>query len=691
LNFINTILGIPLGFVIYIAYNLTGNYGLAILVFAIIVKIVLFPIMVLAHKNSIRLLQLQPALNAIKHRFVGDKNGLNEAQHELFSKEKYNPLLGILPLLVQLFLIMGMLQVMYRPLQHILRIDADVINVLTQAMYGLGIEGGFAPQLTIMEVFPLNREAFQAALAGVVGGDYIFQTIDATDLYFLGLNLGITPSFLNPSWELIIILLSGIAAFSFCLVQNFISPGALSQSGRTNKGLTVFTVGLSLYFAWVLPVGVGLYWTVGNFAAIGVVLFLNLLFPPRKLAADALAHLQAIRKTPEQLQEEKRIQKELHRREKADSVRFKTAKKQVVFYALTGGQYRYYKNIIDFLLEHSDTTIHYLTNDPNDSIFKQQNPQLLPYYASQQKTIGLMLRLDTNIMITTVPDLQTFHMKRSVVRDDIEYIFIPHSLASLHVTMKEAACDYFNTILCVGQHQTAEMRRREELANLPRKKLIKAGYGLYDQLVDSYKQLPNIANQKPRILIAPSWQVDNILDGCIDPLLESLLGHGYEIIVRPHPQYIRLFPERMKALQERYAKYSDEVVFGLDFSDNTSVFLSDLLITDWSNTAFEFSYCTLKPCIFINTPMKVMNPNYEQFGLEIVDISLRDKVGISMDVGNTNNLNEAVVKLLSSQDDYKEQILQAIDQYLYHPGRNGEAGGKYIIQQLENRGGRNNV
>ena len=281
MEWLNTILGVPLGYVIYIAYGLTGSYGLAIFVFAIIVKIVLFPVMIVAHKNSIRLLQLQPALDVLKHRFVGDKEGLGEAQHELFAKEKYNPLLGILPLVVQLFLIMGMLQVMYRPLQHILRVDAYTIDVLVQTLYGLGIEGGFAPQLVIMEVFPLYYAAFYDALAVVADGGYIFESIRSTDMYFLGLNLGVTPSLLNPSWNLIIILFSGIAAFSFCYVQNIISPGALSQSGRTNKGLTIFTVCLSVYFAWALPVGVGLYWTVGNFAAIGVVLCLNMLFPQK--------------------------------------------------------------------------------------------------------------------------------------------------------------------------------------------------------------------------------------------------------------------------------------------------------------------------------------------------------------------------------------------------------------------------
>jgi len=172
------------------------------------------------------------------------------------------------------------------------------------------------------------------------------------------------------------------------------------------------------------------------------------------------------------------------------------------------------------------------------------------------------------------------------------------------------------------------------------------------------------------------------LDSCIDPLLESLLGHGYEIIVRPHPQYIHYYPQRMNALVDRYSMHADEVSFVLDFSDNSSVFTSDVLITDWSNIAFEFSYCTLKPSVFINTPMKVMNPNYEKYGLEVVDISLRDKMGVSIDIEAVNNAGNILAHLLANQDEYKQQISEAVREYLYHPGRNGEASGKYIIQQL---------
>ena len=202
---------------------------------------------------------------------------------------------------------------------------------------------------------------------------------------------------------------------------------------------------------------------------------------------------------------------------------------------------------------------------------------------------------------------------------------------------------------------------------------------MHDQLVESYRLLPPLRNEKPIILGAPSWQVDNLLDTCINPLLESILNKGYKVNIRPHPQYIRLFPERIKALQDRYAKYQNEIVFGLDISDNYVVFSADILITDWSNTAFEFSYCTLRPCIFVNTPMKVMNPNFEQFGLEVVNITHRDKVGFSLDVSEVSELNDSVVRLLANHEDYKEQIVQVLEQYLYYQEKMEKQEGNTLL------------
>ena len=690
MRIINLLLGVPLGFIIYFSYRMSGSYGVAILIFAVIIRVILYPVSVLAHKNAIRFLKLQPALSVIKRRYAGDKEQLNEEQYELFKKERYNVFYGLFPLILQLLLIMGMLQVMYHPLQHMLRLDADVIEALVSAYHNIyDVQASFMDQLLVLQALQSteNLTAFHTALLQFGDAPATLNLIINTNLSFLGMDLGVIPSLRNPSIELIIPLLSGIFAWVFCAVQNKISPGALTQSDRANMGMTIFTVLLSVYFSLVMPAGVGLYWAAGNLFGIVVTIILDVFHSPKKLAAEAIEHLEANRKTPAELKAEKQRQKALAAREKIDAPRFAAAKKQLVFYAISGGQYKFYKNIIEYLFEHSDLVIHYLTNDPNDGVFNLNHERLIPYYAGQSKSISLLLKLNTQMFVTTVPDLQSYHMKRSIVREDIEYVHIVHGLTSTHMAAREKAYDYFDTIFCVGPHQANEIKQRVKLAGLAPKRLVKAGYGLYDQLVNAYQQHAGTLNKVPLILIAPSWQTDNILESCIDEILNQLLGQGYQIIVRPHIQFTNMFPERMDELAATYAKYmaNGELIFDLDFSENKYIFTSDLLLTDWSGIAYEFSYCSLKPSVFINTPMKVLNPNYEDYGVEVLDITLRDKVGVSIDLDQLDTLSMAVANLLTEKEAYKHKIEEAIRQYLYYPNRSGEAGARYIMGQLEKK------
>ena len=676
-----------MGLIIYYAYQLTGHFGLSVLIFSVIVRIIIFPVNLAAHNNSICLLKLQPALERLRRQYSGQRDALNAAQYDLFKKEKYSPFVGLIPLFIQLFLLIGVLQVMYHPLQHVLHYDGDFISQMVHVARNVhNVQAGAGEQLVVLELLyhPENIYGFRAALSGFYGYNDLILRATAVDMHFLGFDLGAMPSLGNPSILLVVPLFSGITALAFCLFQNKYSPGALSQGLKTNLGLTVFTVVFSIYFALVTPVGVGFYWIISNVLSIFVILILEKWKSPKRLASEALAEIEANRKTPEQLHADKEWKKVLSVREKLDATRFNSAKKELVFYALTGGQYKYYKNIIEHILENSDIVIHYLTNDPDDAVFSYEGDKLTPYYAGQQKTISLLLRLDADILATTVQDLQVYHMKRSIVRNDIEYIHIPHGPASLHLTAREAAYDHFDTFFCVGPHQAAEIRRREEMAGLPKKTLVKAGYGLHDQLIKMYNELENDGCKKPQILIAPSWQTDNILDICIMPILDNLLGNNQRIIIRPHPQYVRIFPERIAALEEKYSVYikAGELVLDLKLLDSSSIFLSDMLITDWSGIAFEFSYATNKPSVFVNTPMKILNPNYAKYELEVLDISLRDQVGVSIDLDNISSIQDTVNHLLKARDSYSAKINETVEKYLFYPGRNGEAGGQYIIKKL---------
>ena len=87
----------------------------------------------------------------------------------------------------------------------------------------------------------------------------------------------------------------------------------------------------------------------------------------------------------------------------------------------------------------------------------------------------------------------------------------------------------------------------------------------------------------------------------------------------------------MDAQVMQYDKYDGgDLTFELDFTKSDSIWNSDVVISDWSGTAYEFAFVTKKPAVFINTPMKVNNPEYEKLGIVPKEIELRDRIGIQL-------------------------------------------------------------
>ena len=107
-------------------------------------------------------------------------------------------------------------------------------------------------------------------------------------------------------------------------------------------------------------------------------------------------------------------------------------------------------------------------------------------------------------------------------------------------------------------------------------------------------------------------------------IVNQLVGKGYKVIYRPHPQYVRHHKEKLVKLAEDYAKFDDFEV-QMDFTSNSVVMDADILMTDWSSIAFEYSFVTLKPVLFIDTPMKVMNPDYKELDVVPFDLEIRNR------------------------------------------------------------------
>ena len=286
-------------------------------------------------------------------------------------------------------------------------------------------------------------------------------------------------------------------------------------------------------------------------------------------------------------------------------------------------------------------------------------------------------------MVMTMSDLGNYQYKRSYYSKNIKYVYVFHYPLSTHMVLHTGALRHYDAILCVGDFQFEEIRQTEKLFGDPEQELIACGYGQLEKLYDAYQATPRTERVRPKVLIAPSWQADNILDSCIDDLLKELLGKGFDVTVRPHPEYVKRYGDRMDAIVKRYEHYEGgDLFFELDFTGNTSIFDSDTVISDWSGTAYEFVMVTERPCVFVDTPPKINNPDYEKITVAPLEMTLRDQVGIRVRPEALEGLADRIRSLLEDES-YGDRIRGIREKTIANFGRSGEVGGRYILDQVK--------
>lgn len=618
MNKLLELLGVPLCALMTVCYNLVHNYVVAIVIFTALTKIILLPVSMWVQRNGIAMVRMMPELNRLKIKYFGDQETIAEQQQALYKKEHYSPLVSTVPMIIQIVLLMGVI--------------------------------GAVKTLLGSAESTLNLIPMQA------GG--------ATLLMPLG---------------------AGLAALCLTLAQNKIGPLQREQVKAEQIMTGAVSVCISLFLGAFVSLGTGVYWIASNLWSIPLQLLLNILVNPKKYidyeALEAsrkeLATMTSLGTT---------VSKEDKKREKADYKRFfSVANKHLVFYSEKSGFYKYFQNVIEYLLSHSNVIIHYVTNDPNDKILElaKEQPRIRPYYIGPKKIITLMMKMDAQIVVMTTPDLENYYIKRSYVRKDTEYIYLCHGVMSTTMCMRKGAYDHFDTVMCVGQHQIDEIRETEAMYHLPAKNLVPCGYGMLDNMLAAYEKMPEEAHAQKRILIAPSWQEGNILESCIEELVQQLYGEGHFVVVRPHPEFIKRFPGKMEAIAAKFQNL-DPKLFSLetDFSSNVTIYTADIVITDWSGIAQEFAFTTKRPVLLINTPMKVLNPEYVKYEHQPLDITLRPELGRTLELDEISKAGAAVEELLENRAYYAEKMDEITRRCVFNLGSSGAAAGRYILKKI---------
>lgn len=250
------IVSIPFGYVMRFIYDLVGNYGLAIILFTILCKIILLPMTIKQKKSTLAMQALQPKLLAVQKKWSADRERMAAETQKVYEDAGVSPMGGCGTTLLTFPIMIGLYYVIVRPLTYLMHLSADQLTSLTTAL-GVEASANVASELTLAGLINQNFATAAAAVPEVIQMDYSF----------LGMNLTETASFKALSILWIIPVLSGLTSYLSTWLMMKKQQAAMQDNpamAQSNSMMTFMMPMMSVYFGFVLPAGVGIYWIMNN-------------------------------------------------------------------------------------------------------------------------------------------------------------------------------------------------------------------------------------------------------------------------------------------------------------------------------------------------------------------------------------------------------------------------------------------
>ena len=351
----------------------------------------------------------------------------------------------------------------------------------------------------------------------------------------------------------------------------------------------------------------------------------------------------------------------------------------IVFYAENKASMNHFRTLITELTEVKGLKICYVTSVKNDKILSSNNEKILSFFIGDGiARTKFFIELKAKILIMDMPDLNSFHIKRSKVFP-VHYIYIFHSMFSIHSYLRKGAIDSYDTIFCDGKHHVNEILETEKIYNLKPKKLVEYGFGRLDTLLNEKNEINQNNFEKNLIIMTPTYGKDNFLEICGIEIINILLDSNFKVLLRPHFRIFQETPELINKIKKTFEDHKnfrleDGIISKEDFHS------SKYLISDWSGISMEYAFVFERPVIYIDVPQKIMNDEMEKISIIPLEVSIREKIGY---VINPKKLND-IPKILTEVDDKSrtEEIRQIRSETVFNIGTSAKVGSEYIIKIL---------
>lgn len=311
-----------------------------------------------------------------------------------------------------------------------------------------------------------------------------------------------------------------------------------------------------------------------------------------------------------------------------------------------------YKPIIEELIRRG-VQFDYYTVDVEDPALTIDNPLMNSQFLGEgQAGLTRLEGIRAKILLTTTPNIGTegFPLKRP--KNVAKLVHVWHSVCDTSFYHK-GALDNYDVALTVSDWVEKNIRIVEKARKLKRKEVLTVGLPYFDELLKAVGREPRNSSEKV-ILIAPSWGEKNCLKLFGTDFLKGLTSAGFKIIIRPHPQSLKIEKEFFDSLKE---KFSDSLVeFDFEIDGTRSLNQADLLISDKSSIRFDFAFLYKRPVVTLDIPPASLDAYEATYLPKLWEEETANKIGICLNLKEKDRIVEIVEKALQLNSTTIEKI-----------------------------------
>ena len=322
---------VPFAWLVRLFYDLTNSYGVALILFTLVIKLIMLPFQMKSKKSMMRMSRVSGQMQELQKRYAKNQAKLQEEMQKLYEEEGVNPMSGCLWSFLPLPILMALYSIIRQPITHFMMLSKDVLQTVVQAVADAGVDLTNIVMMDKATGAPALKDGlYQMAAYGQINLVKAVQEMGLStpdgwfnvNYKFLGLDLTATPweyvkSF-TFTWAVIgvilIPILAGLSQFVFSKLTMKTQPQADAAGGASMKSMMYMMPLFSVYIAFIMPAALGVYWIAQSVFSLIQEAILNKTFSA-KLSEEEEARFQARQADRQKRMEEARIQERQRKQE----------------------------------------------------------------------------------------------------------------------------------------------------------------------------------------------------------------------------------------------------------------------------------------------------------------------------------------------------------------------------------------